>query len=230
MDRESTLRANLKHLEDRIDQALTANLRNRKGLTMVAVSKRQPLFMVHTAYALGLRHFGENQVQEGIPKVKAAEDDITWHFIGHLQKNKVRKAVKHFHYIHSIDSLGLLERVNEIADEERVCPSILLQVNYSLDPDKQGLHPDAVTFVLEAALAMKNIVCVGLMGIPPLQATAAKVEAYYKGLAEMRNELKETFPDWPGKLSMGMSGDLEAAIAAGSNFIRVGTSLFGERD
>ena len=229
MNRVAILEENLKLLDERIDQALSATLRNRKGLTLIAVSKRQPLCMVVAAHEVGLRDFGENQVQEGIPKVKAAADDIVWHFIGHLQKNKVRKAVKHFSIIHSIDSLSLLKRVNDIAGEERVCPEVLLQVNYALDSDKQGLHPEAVTFVLEAALAMKNVVCIGLMGIPPLNATAQKVEAYYKGLSAMRNELKDKFTDWPGKLSMGMSGDLEAAIGAGSNFVRVGTALFGER-
>lgn len=181
------------------------------------------------SYKLGLRDFGENQIQEGVPKVKAAPGDITWHFIGNLQKNKVRKAVKYFQFIHSIDSLSLLQRVDDIAAEERMCPKVFLQVNYALDPDKFGLHPEAVQHVLEVALSMKNVSCIGLMGIPPVAADEAGIEDYFLGMKNLRNQLREKWPDWPGKLSMGMSDDFELAIAAGSNYIRLGSILLGER-
>ena len=220
------------HLEDvnkRIDESLNKALRNRSGLTLVAVTKRQPLSVVLRAHKAGLRHFGESQIQEGIPKVKAAPDDITWHFIGHLQKNKVRKAVKFFPYIHSIDSLSLLQRVDSIAEEERVCPKAFLQVNFVLDPDKKGLHPEAVSPVLKAALALKNVRCIGLMGIPPAHAPAEKIRDYFQGVARLNTELQQTFPKYPGKLSLGMSIDFPEAIKAGSHFIRVGSALFGER-
>lgn len=219
----------LDHVNQRIDKALDQSLRNHAGLTLVAVSKRQPLKVILGAYNLGLRHFGENQIQEGVPKVKAAPGDITWHFIGHLQKNKVRKAVQHFQYIHSIDSLSLLQRVDNIAGEERLCPKVFLQVNYALDPDKHGLHPDAVQHVLEMAFSMKHVSCVGLMGMPPLTADADAIKAYFDGIAGLRDQLREIWPDWPGQLSMGMSSDFEIAISAGSNFIRIGTMLLGER-
>ena len=182
------------------------------------------------AYELGMRHFGENQIQEGIPKIKAAPDDITWHMIGHLQKNKVRKCVKYFPFIHSIDSLSLLQRVDDIAGQERVCPKIMLQVNFDLDPDKYGLHPDAVRPVLQTALALKHVECVGLMGIPAADSGPEQVGAYFEGMANMRDQLRDAFPAWPGMLSLGMSGDFEQAIMAGSNFIRVGSVLFGARD
>ena len=223
------IETNLVEVNRRIDTALKAALRNRAGLTLVAVTKRQPLAVVQAGYQLGLRDFGENQIQEAIPKIKAGPDDITWHFIGNLQKNKVRKAVKHFKYIHAIDSLGLLQRVAYIAKEERLCPSIFLQVNYALDPDKQGLHPEAVKPVLGSALALPTVECIGLMGIPPLAASPSKIEAYFKGMVNLRNEMKGLYPDWPGKLSLGMSGDFEAAISCGSHYIRLGTVLFGER-
>ena len=213
----------------RIDKALKKALRNRSGLTLVAVTKRHPLSVIQKAYALEIRNFGESQIQEGVPKVKASPDDIHWHFIGHLQKNKVRKAVTFFQTIHSIDSLSLLQRVGKIAAEERLCPNIFLQVNYALDPDKQGLHPEATSPVLEVALSLKHVTCVGLMGIPPLSATPDQVASYYRGLASLRDELKSRFPEWPGKLSMGMSDDFEIAIREGSHFIRVGTALLGER-
>ena len=224
-----TIKKNLEAVEARIETALKVSLRNRSGLTLIAVSKRQPLAVVEAAHGLGLNHFGENQIQEGVPKVSAAPDDITWHFIGRLQKNKVRKAVNHFRFLHSIDSLSLLQRVDNVSGEERVKPKVLLQVNYALDPDKQGLHPDAVAPVLEAGLSMKNLTCIGLMGIPPLSANADHIQTYFNGLAGLRDDLKTRFPDWPGKLSMGMSGDLEIAIKCGANFIRVGSALLGER-
>jgi len=225
----SSLTSNLEEVNGRIDGALHSALRNRGGLTLVAVSKRQPLSQVKAAYKLGIRHFGESQIQEGVPKVKAAPEDITWHFMGHLQKNKVRKAVKYFQYIHSIDSLSLLQRVDAISSEERLCPKLFLQVNYGLDPDKYGLHPEAASPVLQAALSLKNISCIGLMGIPPHHSDEDRATAYFKGMTALRDQLKEEHPDWPGKLSLGMSGDFESAICAGSHFIRLGTVLFGER-
>jgi len=228
--KRQTLQQNLDGVNRRIERALKKSLRNRSGLTLIAVTKRQPLAVVNLAYRVGLRQFGENQIQEAVPKVKASPEDISWHFIGHLQKNKVRKAVLHFQYIHSVDSLSLLQRVDAIACEERLRPKVFLQVNYALDPDKHGLHPEGAAPTLEAALAMKNVACLGLMGIPPLGASDDKIEAYFKGMATLRDALKEAHPEWPGKLSLGMTDDFELAIAAGSNYIRVGTALFGERE
>lgn len=225
----SPLAGRLAAVNDRIEHALKAALRNHSRLTMVAVTKRQPLSVLLEAYRLGVRHFGENQIQEGVPKVKASPDDITWHFIGHLQKNKARKAVKYFRYIHAIDSLTLLQRVDSIAFEERLRPDIFLQVNYALDPDKHGLHPEAVPPVLETAFSLKNVDCLGLMGIPPLRASREKVESFFAGMVALRDELKRLHPHWPGYLSMGMSDDCELAIKAGANFIRVGSAIFGER-
>ncbi len=229
MNADLAMQQDLDALNQEIDKALDAALRNRSGLRLVAVSKRQPLAVVHQAYKLGIRDFGESQIQEGVPKVKASPDDITWHFIGHLQKNKVRKAVLHFHYLHSIDSLSLLNRVDAIATEERVCPKVFLQVNYALDSDKYGLHPEAVETVLEAALNLNHVACIGLMGIPPAGADVEKISAYFQGMVALRDQLKTRFPDWPGKLSLGMSGDFSLAIQAGSHFIRVGSRIFGER-
>lgn len=226
---KAQLKANLDEANARVDRALEEALRNRAGLTMVAVTKRLPLAVVRAAYELGVRHFGENQIQEAVPKVRVTPDDITWHFIGHLQKNKVRKTVKHFHYIHSIDSLSLLNRVDAISLEERVCPQVFLQVNYAQDAAKHGLHPEEVEPVLEAALDLKSVRCVGLMGIPPQGSDENKNKAYFEGMRDMRDSLQETYPDWPGQLSLGMSSDFELAITCGAHFIRLGTTLFGAR-
>jgi len=226
---DDTLSERLEALNRRIDESLKKALRNRSGLTLVPVSKRQPLHSLEAAYKLGLRDFGESLIQEAVLKVHALPDDITWHFIGHLQKNKVRKAVKAFAYIHSVDNISLLHRIDDIATQERVCPKIFLQVNLALDPDKHGVHPDAVATLLGEALERKHVTCLGLMAIPPLRASDDEIDRYYAGMANLRDDLKIQFPDWPGFLSLGMSNDFERAIAAGSNFIRVGTALFGER-
>ena len=194
--RPSSLAHRIDEVNQRIDRVLNECMRSRGSLTLVAVTKRQPLSVVLDAYELGLRQFGESQIQEGIPKVKAAPEDIVWHFIGHLQKNKVRKAVKHFSYIHSIDSLSLLQRVDGIAGEERVCPKTFLQVDYLLDPDKHGLHPEAVRPVLASALTLQHLECIGLMGIPPMAAGPEKIKAFFEGMARMRDELKTDFPKW----------------------------------
>ena len=226
---DATLAERLEALNQRIDESLKKALRNRSGLTLVPVSKRQPLHSLEAAYALGIRHFGESLIQEAILKIHALPDDITWHFIGHLQKNKVRKAVNAFTYIHSVHNLALLHRIDDIATQERVCPNIFLQVNLALDPDKYGVHPDAVATLLGEALERKHVTCLGLMGIPPLHATPQEIDEFYLAMASLRDDLKKQHPDWPGLLSLGMSNDFESAIAAGSNFIRVGTVLFGER-
>ena len=125
----TAIKDRLKSVESRIDQALNKALRNHAGLTLIAVSKGQPLSVVREAYAVGVRDFGENQIQEGLPKIKSSPKDITWHFIGHLQKNKVRKAVTHFQYIHGVDSLTLLQRIHVTAEEERLRPKVFLQVS-----------------------------------------------------------------------------------------------------
>ena len=219
---------NLKATQARINAAVSKAGRAPTEVSLVAVSKRQPQEKVTAAYALGVRHFGENQIQEGVAKVHACAKDITWHFIGQLQMNKVRKAVKHFEYLHGVDSLALLQRVDKLAGEEGVRPKLFLQVNYAADAAKGGLAPDEVASVLDAALAMKNVTCIGLMGIPPQSASPDEISAYFRGMAQLRDGLRES-RTWPGHLSLGMSGDFESAIAEGAAFIRLGSTLFGAR-
>lgn len=224
------IRERLEGVERRIEEALIGALRNRNNLTMVAVTKRQPLRRVLQAYEVGIRQFGESQIQESVPKIKAAPKDIHWHFVGHLQKNKVRSCVKHFPFIHSIDSVALLRRVNQIAGEERFKPAVFLQVNLVHDPDKYGLHPDTVETVLEEALECQHLECVGLMAIPPVNYGEEEIVEYFSQIRELRDQLRLRFPDWLGVLSMGMTNDFHLAIRCGSNYLRIGTALFGERE
>jgi len=226
---------NGKKMEERLElfhremtDALRENLRNHSHCQLVVVTKRHPLSVVREAYQCGERHFGESQVQEGVPKVKALPKDAIWHFIGHLQKNKVRKVLQHFSYLHSVDTLDLLERIERIASEESVRPKVFLQVNLLGVAGRFGFLREEMDLVLEKALGMQSFDCVGLMGMRPLAADTTD-RAFFEGLAGLRNELKEKFPDWPGLLSMGMSNDFLDAIAMGSNFLRIGTRIVGER-
>jgi len=216
-------------VEARIAQTLQRSGRSREELTVVAVTKRQPMSAVLEAHRLGHRHFGESQVQEGVPKVKASPDDIDWHFVGHLQKNKVRQAVQFFDYIHSVDGLKLLRRIDRIAGEERVRPKILLQVNLAGDPDKFGLHPDRVSSVLQIAMECTHLSCVGLMVIPPLNYGVEEARSFFRSARTLSEELMDELPSFPGLLSMGMSRDYALAIEEGSDFVRIGTDLFGAR-
>lgn len=225
---QTGVRERLESFREKMGESLRVNLRNHANCKLVIVTKRHPVSVIMEAYDCGERHFGESQAQEAIPKIKALPDDISWHFIGHLQKNKARKVLQNFEYIHSIDSLELLERVCRIASEEKVQPKVFFQVNLLVIPGRYGFHPEDLELALERRSDFERVDCVGLMGIPPLESDIEPSE-YFQQLRELRDRLREGFPDWPGLLSMGMSGDYEQAIAAGSNLIRVGTRIMGAR-
>lgn len=197
--------------------------------TLVAVSKRQPVDAIMAAFDLGVTHFGENQIQEGVEKVRRAPSGITWHLIGHLQSNKVRPAVKHFPWIHSVDSAKLLRRIDRIAAEEHVKPRLLLQVNHAEDPAKFGMSADQAEAVLKEAMNLSHVSCVGLMAIPPLGFDACQIKSFFGELRDLAGDFRRKYPPFEGKLSMGMTSDFESAIACGSHFVRVGTAIFGER-
>lgn len=203
--------------------------RDPQEITVIAVSKRKPLTDIVEAFDSGVRHFGESQVQEAMSKIPKAPAGIHWHFIGHLQKNKVRPAVGVFEFIHSIDSLSVLRRVDRIAGEEGRHIKLFLQVNLVSDPDKHGLDPDAVASVLDAAFSCANVTCLGLMGIPPFEYSIEETQRYFFSLKDLRDRLKGEWPQWPGWLSFGMTRDFVEAVRWGSDFVRVGTAIFGER-
>ena len=214
------------HLE--MTESLRVNLRNHSQCQLVIVTKRHPVSVVMEAYQCGERHFGESQIQEGIPKVKAMPEDVIWHFIGHVQKNKVRKVMQHFKYIHSVDNLDLLERMSRIAEEERVRPKVFLQVNLLGQSSRFGFSPEDLPLVLERQSEFPRIECIGLMGLPPVDSELSDL-AYFELLKKQKDHLAASFPEWPGLLSMGMSHDFQDAIAMGSNFLRIGTRIVGER-
>ena len=203
----------------------------RKGgeVELLAVTNSQPAAAVEMAARYGLRAVGENRVQEGIEKRAQTAAPVAWELIGHLQSNKARLAVRHYERIQSVDSARLLEILDRAAEEQGKSQAVLLQVNAGLDPAKSGVEPDGAERLLEVALGRKNLRVEGLMAIAPLSPDPAVARRTFARLREIRDRLASATGARLRELSMGMSGDLEAAIAEGSTLVRVGTALFGER-
>lgn len=204
------------------------------GCKLVAVSKTKPVSMIQEAYDAGHRLFGENKVQEMVPKSEALPKDIEWHMIGHLQSNKVKYIAPFVRLIHSIDSSGLLEEVNKQAAKVKRTISCLLQVHIAEEDTKFGFSPEEITTLLHSAGLpnLGNISIIGLMGMATLTDDIQQIEKEFKGLRQLFDKLKqETLPAnvRMTELSMGMSSDFNIAVATGSTMIRVGSAIFGER-
>ena len=200
---------------------------------LIAVSKTFPASAIRAAYAAGLRDFGENKVQEAIAKQAELSDltDITWHFIGHLQTNKARKAVQHFDWIHSVDSLKLARRLDHIAGELSRSPICCLQVKLLADPKKHGWNEADLLAALPTLAQLSHLKLEGIMAIPPYGLLLTETQSFFErahALGQTMANHQET-PLPIRYFSMGMSQDFPLAIAAGANIIRLGTTLFGSR-
>ncbi|ERN42260.1 pyridoxal phosphate enzyme, YggS family [Rubidibacter lacunae KORDI 51-2] len=216
--------------------ALASNILNIRDrlpphVRLVAVTKTFPASLVRQAYHAGLRDFGENRLQEALDKQDALADlpDIRWHFIGHLQGNKAKKAIERFAWIHSCDSLKLAHRLDRLAGETGARPRVLLQVKPLPDPDKYGWSVAELSRDWPQIVALPALNVSGLMTILPLGLSAPDVVSAFANVrdlaAKLRNDSGLALPE----LSMGMSGDYPLAIEAGATTIRLGRSLFGER-
>ena len=219
----------------RLGAAAEAAGRDPNGFRVVGVTKGFPLAVVLAARLAGLARFGENRVQEAIPKV-AAVPDAEWHLVGRLQANKARGAVRVFGVIHSIDSLDLLRRVDRIAAEERLAPTLLLQVNVSGEATKGGFpatwFAEQLSRPAELAVAIGALEAVrlaGLMTIAPAGASTDEARSVFRRLAGLRDALQDQAGQPLPELSMGMTSDAESAVAEGATLVRVGTALFGPR-
>lgn len=223
---DSTFAERLKKMERRIQVACDKAGRPRDSVTLLAVSKTKPPEAVREAAACGLRLFGENKVQEALSKIPLCPGQLEWHLIGHLQSNKTKVAARCFQMIHSVDSVKLVEAL----DQSTVTAlPILLQVNVSGEASKSGLQPADVAEVIEAANRTQHIAVNGLMTIPPFTPDPEKARPHFIALRELRDRLQQETGTPLPELSMGMSHDLEIAIEEGSTWIRIGTDLFGSR-
>ncbi|MEM6255255.1 MAG: YggS family pyridoxal phosphate-dependent enzyme [Cyanobacteria bacterium P01_D01_bin.156] len=200
---------------------------------LVAVSKTFPALAIRAAYAAGIRDFGENKIQEAVAKQTELTDltDITWHFIGHLQTNKVRKAIEHFDWIHSVHTLKLARRIDHIAAELSRFPICCLQVKLLEDPNKYGWSEPEIWQALPDLSSLSHIKLEGIMAIPPYGLEKQETQRVFEQAYGLGQALKshQEYPLPIRYFSMGMSQDFPLAIAAGANIIRLGTSLFGSR-
>lgn len=203
------------------------------SVRLIAVSKYMPAEFIRQAYAVGIRDFGESRVQEAVHKMDELSDlpGIIWHLIGHLQSNKVKLAVRHFDWIHSIDSLALAQRLNRIVETEQQSPQLCLQVKMLPDPDKFGWSIPALKTDLPALEACSHLQWRGLMTILPLGLTEPVALDTFQQTQQLAKELTKTSQGalTLQELSMGMSNDYSLAVQSGSTMIRLGRCIFGDR-
>jgi PLP dependent protein len=223
----STIAENIAKVGVRIREAAQASQRDCGSIGLLAVSKTKPAAAVREAFAAGAQHFGENYLQEALDKQAELYDlPLTWHFIGPIQSNKTKAIAEHFSWVHSVDRLKIAERLSAQRPAHLPALNICLQVNVSGEASKSGCHPDELTALAQAVTQLPNLRLRGLMTIPEPTDDPIEQRAAFARLRELQQGLNLGLDT----LSMGMSHDLEAAIAEGATWVRIGTALFGARD
>jgi pyridoxal phosphate enzyme (YggS family) len=220
---------NLERVRSQIADAAKKSGRALDEIELVAISKTHDAERVRAAYEAGQTLFGESKVQEARAKIPELPSATRWHFVGHLQKNKIRHALPLFELFHGIDDLDLAQDLNRIADEEGMHPRILLEINLAGEASKFGFKPDALRNEIETLLALPRLSIEGLMCIPPAAEEAEASRKYFGDLRELRDAFEKEFNVKLPQLSMGMTSDYEIAIEEGATMVRVGTAIFGER-
>ncbi|MGI8891352.1 MAG: YggS family pyridoxal phosphate-dependent enzyme [Chthoniobacterales bacterium] len=220
---------NLVCVEEQIAAAAARAGRSPHDVELIAVSKTHAAGKVQQALAAGQILFGESRVQEARSKIPLLPSRSRWHFLGPLQKNKIRQALPLFEMFHGLDSLALAEDMQRIADEEGMQPRVLLEVNVAGEASKHGFSPEALRRDLERVMSLGRLTVEGLMTIPPFAPEAEASRRYFVALRELRDRLETEFKVGLPRLSMGMSGDYAVAIEEGATLVRVGTAIFGAR-
>ena len=225
------IRENLDSIETRIRMACERSGRDRSSVHLIAVTKTKPLEMLREAYDAGQRDFGENKVQEICRKKPELPDDLRWHMIGHLQRNKVRQLIGQTVLIHSVDSYRLAETISAEAVKARIVMPVLIEVNAAKEDSKYGVMPENTEELVRAVSGLPGIHVEGLMTIAPYTDDPETNRPYFVLLRQLAVDIDNKCIDnvSMGKLSMGMTGDFEVAIEEGATHIRVGTGIFGER-
>jgi PLP dependent protein len=222
---------NLQEIQQRLREAAQRAGRDPAGVRLVAVTKTVGLSRLQEAVAAGHTLFGENYVQEAKAKIAALGPGLTWHFIGHLQSNKARAAVELFDLIHSVDRLRLAQALDQAASRLDRVQNILLQVNLAGEQSKSGAAPEDVQDLLSDIGKMPHLRVLGLMTMPPWFPDPEEARPYFRALRELRDRLRglDLVDGALAELSMGMTGDFEAAVAEGATLVRIGTAIFGRR-
>ena len=222
---------NYRQILARIAMAAGRAGRDPAAVRVVGASKTVTADRLRQAVAAGLRRFGENYLQEAKPKIAAlAQEQISWHFIGHLQSNKAKEAVRYFALIHSVDRISLATALNQAAAKLGKLQEILLEVNLAREPSKSGVAPKQAAELLQFCLGLPHLRVRGLMAMPPWQPDPEASRPFFRALRQLRDELQHRFPQASlPELSMGMSADYEVAVEEGATLVRLGTVLFGPR-
>ena len=220
----------LEKVRARIRDAAVAAGRPPQSVKLLAVSKTKPASAIRAAYAAGQRDFGENYVQELAQKASELEDlsELRWHFIGHLQRNKVKNVVHYASAIHTVDSVRLVGELAKRTPPERAPLPILVEVNVGGEAQKSGVAPEGLSEVLDAIDQAENLALKGLMTVPPWSEDPEDARQYFDALVALRDGQggATRLPE----LSMGMTADLEQAVHAGATWVRIGTAIFGPRE
>ena len=229
-NRSNTITSNLGKLRVRITDAAERAGRRAEEITLLAVSKTHSAESILAAYEAGVRHFGENRVQEWEAKQpQVANLDATWHLIGHLQSNKARRAAHLFRRVDSLDDLALAKKLHAAADAEGKCLPVLIEVHLSGEETKSGVAEEELSSLAASIAPFAHLDFAGLMTIPPFFDEPERVRPYFRKLRELRDGLSRQLGRPLPILSMGMSHDFEVAIEEGATEIRIGTALFGVR-
>ncbi|AZD18581.1 hypothetical protein SAMN03159489_03901 [Pseudomonas sp. NFPP07] len=227
----STIADNIALVSARIRAAAQASQRDESSIHLLAVSKTKPAAALREAYAAGLRDFGENYLQEALGKQAELGDlPLSWHFIGPIQSNKTRAIAENFAWVHSVDRLKIAQRLSEQRPADLPPLNICIQVNVSGEASKSGCTPADLPALASAISALPRLKLRGLMAIPEPTEDRAAQDAAFAAVRSLNDNLRDSLDLPTDTLSMGMSHDLEAAIAQGATWVRIGTALFGARD
>jgi pyridoxal phosphate enzyme (YggS family) len=230
----NSISTRLQQVLTQIDNAASTSCKKSAEINLLAVSKTKPVEQVMAVYALGQRKFGENYLQEAVEKITYLQqdghyDDIEWHFIGPIQSNKTRPIAEHFDWVQSIDRLKVAQRLNDQRPAEMAKLNVCIQVNISAEDSKSGADLAQARQLAEQVTLLPNLRLRGIMAIPEKTADLDKLKSQFNQLESLYLSLQHQY-NQIDTLSMGMTNDMELAIAQGSNMVRVGTAIFGARD
>ena len=228
----STIRENLQQVREKIETATRRASRKPEEILLIGVSKTHPADAIREAYDAGLRHFGENRVQEWEGKLAAVADlPATWHLIGHLQSNKAARAAKAFHSVDSVDDWSLAQRLDRAQAEKGTAEKlrVLIEVHMGGEETKSGVSEADLPQLAERMMTLAHLEFAGLMCIPPFRENPEEVRPFFEKLRKLKEQLESRIAKPLPVLSMGMSHDFEAAIMEGSAEVRIGTAIFGTR-
>ncbi|WP_334325832.1 YggS family pyridoxal phosphate-dependent enzyme [Gilliamella apicola] len=229
----NTVQDNLLNIKNEIAEIAKKCERDPNTIQLIAVSKTKPVEQIMEAINAGQLAFGENYVQEGIEKIQYFEknmpnNDLKWHFIGPLQSNKSKLVAEHFDWMHTIDRLKIAQRLSDQRPNHMAKLNVLIQVNISQEASKSGVKPEEVADLVKQIVTLPNLNLRGLMAIPEIENDYDKQFNVFTKMQQLLQSLQKDYP-FMDTLSMGMSGDMQAAIVAGSTMVRIGTAIFGAR-